>query len=217
MEVVETDEEHEARVRAWRTAEALRAAPDLVMHIRAQIVPGGGGASDGMPRATSKEPPAPARLEPMDDADDVYAQLVLWVTYWAEELRLDPPSSTVIAWSNRREVQGFRAMTTPEGARTLTHLQSLWLNLHAEKIAAHDAGVTFQDNIVDVLSGLRGKYPTAPRPPRKVFPRQCPVCDEFAVGAEWFSEDTRDVEVKCAECGYEVPAKSYARILDWLE
>src|SRR3712207_7745963 len=57
------------------------------------------------------------RSQKIDDADEFYAQLIDWVTFWGAELDRPIPAAAhaarVIA---NGEVQAFRAHTTPEGA-----------------------------------------------------------------------------------------------------
>ena len=111
------EERTEAELLAWRCQKALRAAPELAMHVRSLIVPGNGQGERG------EEDPrlrAPLRLTPADAADHLFANLLLWVDYWCEELGEGMPVRASFVWSNFREVQGFRAGTSNEQASKLT-------------------------------------------------------------------------------------------------
>ncbi|WP_022886379.1 hypothetical protein [Glaciibacter superstes] len=220
QEVEETEEQKLARIRHRRALSALREAPDLILYVRSLI--------DHTERGeVLAEYVSPMRLTATDDSDAVYGQLVEWVTYWARVLEVDPPSTAAIASRNFYDshpsagyadapVLGFRAGTTPEGAHMLIRLQTMWLLTHAERIHGFPGAEEYESDVTGLLWRLRGKYPTAPRRPRDVYPRPCPVCDLETVSAVWFSEDVHDVSVSCSHCGYEVPGQSYSRILDWL-
>jgi hypothetical protein len=229
---VETEQqrlEREARelavLRDRRARRSLREAPGLVMYVRSVSI--GGQSERG---ETLVEWSAPMRIAAADASDAVYAQLVDWVTYWAGVLEVAPPSSAVVAsrnfqWAHKSAgfkdaaVLGFKSGTTPEGAYLLVKLLTMWLLTHADRIVAvEDAGAVeaYQDDVSRLVRELRGQFPTAPRPQRDVVSRECPKCCVEAVGAEWGSEDVRDVRVFCGSCGFVVPVKTYARVLEWV-
>ena len=199
-----------------RAVRALNDAPTLIGYVRSLIVPGG-GMSDGMPRRVSKEPPAPLRVEPTDDADEFYAQLVDWVTFWGGVLERPVPASAraarVLADG---EVQGFRGHTTSEGASMLVKILAVQLKVWGPEISAHSSARVFYADVVAMVNVLRGRYPTSPRGERPVSPRPCPLCGVAAVGAVWGSENVRDVLVVCANCGHQVEVKGFGRILEWV-
>ena len=214
--IQETEEERDARIEAARlllerrTQKALQGASELALHVRSLAVNGKTERGETLPEWS-----APMRITAVDDLDEVYAQLINWVSFWAETLEVAPPSTAVVAWSNLKEVQGFRAGTTPEGAQFLVRLQTMWLGVHAPQIRDNETVTVYQEDIVNVLGALRGKYPMAPRPPREISERPCTTCGEYSVGAEWNSDDLTDVTVQCAHCGEEYPT-SPRSIIDWL-
>ncbi|WP_165069685.1 hypothetical protein [Marisediminicola senii] len=212
-----TDEATETRLRTHRTRTALAAAPRIVEHIRSMITPGLVNASDGMPRATSPDPSTPLRMDAADDSDALYAQLINWVHYWAEVLPTAPPAPNVVAWSNDREPQGFRAGTTPAGAKALVEVHTMWLMLRAQLIATHPQQEAYQNDIIAIVGTLRSRYPTAPGSERLVSSRACPVCGEAEVAGTWLSEDHYDVRVECGHCGWFVPPKYYREALRWMD
>jgi hypothetical protein len=204
------------RFAAAQSARALNDAPHLVAHIRSLIVPSVSRPSDGMPRAASKEPPAPLRLEPTDDVDAVFAQLVDWVTYWAGALdRPQPPTARAGRINEAGETQGLRGNITPESAEALTRILVNQLSAWEPDIHRHPAARDYYEDVTTIVRRASNRYPQAPRGQRPVSPRRCAVCDEHAVGAEWASEDARDVIVSCTNCGNVTPVN--ARILEWLE
>lgn len=205
-QTIELDEATTLALTAARARRRLLEAPGLVAYMRTLVVPTLGGAKDGMPRAASKEPPAPMHVDALDDSDSVYAQLVNWVDYWAERLSARPPATLAAVWRNDSDVQGFRGTVTPPGAGQLVSFLTTWLLIRHDQIAAHEFGRAYFDDVSDIVRTAHGKYPRAPRGDRHVLPRPCPVCDRFALGAEWQSEDVADFVLRCDHCGHEEPA-----------
>lgn len=94
----------------------------------------------------SKEAPAPLRVDAVEESDWAYAQLLNWVSYWSDELRIASPVTATYAWANRREAQGLRAGVTPKGAAALVQNVAVWPLTHQDKVERHQqAGVYFDD------------------------------------------------------------------------
>jgi len=215
-DTIELDDETALALAAARARRTLNDAPGLIAYARSLAVPSLGVMSDGMPRATSKEAPLPFRADAIDDTDDAYARIVQWVTNWADRLQVNPPATVVVVWKRDGQEQGFRAEATPAGAGQLVQILVTWLLIRWDAILSDSAGPVFIDDVNDIFRALFGKYPRAPRRPRDVHARQCPVCGEHAIGAVWHSEDVHDVAVQCEACTYEVPTKTYQQVLDWI-
>ncbi len=145
-------------------------------------------------------------VDALDDSDSVYAQLVNWVDYWAERLSVAPPATLLAVWRNESDVQGFRGTVTPPGAGQLVGYLTTWLLIWHDEIAAHEFGRAYFDNVSTIIRSAQARYPRAPRGDRHVLPRPCSVCDHFAFGAEWASEDVADFVLRCEHCGHEEPA-----------
>jgi len=234
-----TDEQKAADERAAaalllqsRCRKALAQVPDLIAFVRALSVGGQSERGETLPEWT-----APMRITAAQDSDEVYAQLVDWVMYWVESLGSMPPAAAVVAWSARNEVQGFKAGTTSEGAYALTKLLTSWLlirlNDMVEKWTEVEASqlridaeknpdlwkfpvvLEFFEDVAGFVFKLRAKYPIAPRPPKAVSLRPCPVCGEAAVGAEWNSSDVLDVKIACEHCGHVIDGTP-AQVAKWL-
>jgi uncharacterized Zn finger protein (UPF0148 family) len=227
-----SDEQVDAALLAARARRALIDAPELVAHIRTLVVPLLGGAKDGMPRAASREAPAPARLDAVDVADEVYSGLIRWVVFWAAQFNRPMPIAAEVAY--RREgaalndtdiagglhvphtALGLAAHVTPAGARALTESLTVWLLADhdvisdPDEVPAHVAAEYFT-YVADVLWRARGQFPRAPRPTRGVLPRPCPACERFHLGAEWASEDPADFTIVCSFCGYTETAEAFIR------
>ncbi|MBF4625526.1 hypothetical protein [Clavibacter sp. VKM Ac-2872] len=202
---------------AARADNALRAAPAVIRHIREQVTPSLVRPGDGMPRAASKEPPAPARLDPIDDADAVYAQLIDWLVSWCDTYGVRPPQVTgAVRVSEDGVVQGFRGRMDPATAADLTRRVGNDLLVLTQRVLRHPTARTYFDDIAGIVHRASAKYPQAPRPQRAVIPRPCSTCGEHAVGAAWRSADLLDVVVECSVCGQEVSPTDAMRTLGWL-
>lgn len=206
-------ERAEAEVLEWRCTRALREAPELVMHVRSLIVPGNGQGERGEEDPRER---APLRVTPTDTADHMFANLLLWVDYWAEQLGQALPLPAAAAWSNFREVQGFRAGTTAEGAARLTGRVTRCLLDWSDGIARHTQGGVYHAEVVRLVGEVRGMFPLEVRPERPVSPRACPRCGEREVRADWWGVDRGDVEVRCFHCGWRAD-QDYRALMAWIE
>jgi Zn ribbon nucleic-acid-binding protein len=114
-----------------------------------------------------------------------------------------------VNWAQDGEIAGFRASATPDGAGALTLQATLWLLARHDLINAHDTGMTYFDDVADMVRDLRGRYPRAPRPPRSVLDRSCPVCDQYAFGATWIGDGVDQSELRCLKCEHTEDAASF--------
>lgn len=209
--IEETDEEREAAeaaLRDYRSRKALGQAAELAAHVRSLINSPERGE-------VLSEYVSPMKLSPTDDIDALYAELINWVSYWSRWLEMTPTATSVVAWRNNREVQGFRAGTTPNGAGMLVRLQTMWLLSRADMIARHPAGAEYQEVIASLVWSLKSRYPTTEKRKRDVSPRPCTLCGEPEVGAEWGSENPLDVKIECGHCGLDYPTTA-RNIAKWL-
>ncbi len=211
--MVDVEERTEAEVLEWRCSRALREAPELTMHVRSLMVPGNGQGERGEEDPRER---APLRVTPTDVADHLFANLLLWVDYWAEELGEAVPVSASVAWSNYREVQGFRAGTSAEAAAALTARLTRCLESWSVGISRHAQGGVYHSEIVRLVGGVRGMFPLEARPERPVSPRACPTCGEYEVRADWWGVDVGDVEVRCSHCGWRAD-EDYRSLMAWIE
>lgn len=205
----EVDAETAYALTAVQARRDLNNAAGLIAYARSLAIPSLGVLGDGMPRAASKGAPLPFRADAIDDTDDAYARLIQWVTYWSETLQVNPPATVVVVWRRGEEEQGFRAEATPAGAGELVKFLTQWLLIRWDDILGDPAGRAFADDVRDIFGPLFSKYPRAPRGERQVLPQPCPVCDHFAFGAEWASEDVEDFELRCEHCDHREPAATY--------
>lgn len=164
-----------------------------------------------MPRPASKTAPLPVTAYAADDTDDVYARLLHWVSYWAGVYQVAPPATMQVRWARDREVTGFRASTPPEDACPPTQLATLWLLARHDLLAGHDTGMIYFEDVADMMRDLRGQFPRAPRPPRGVLDRPCPVCGQYAFGATWTGDSVEHFELRCSKCEHTEDATSFIK------
>ncbi|UAJ78330.1 hypothetical protein IT072_13790 [Leifsonia sp. ZF2019] len=205
----ETEEQRAERIAHWRLTRALTDAPEILTHVRAIAL------SNPERGETLTEWNAPMRITAEDDASDVYARLGEWVENFSDWLNIAPPVAHIAAQRIRRgDMQGFHANVTAEGAGLLTGLLTSWLLIHQEQTSTHPAYLAdYRDDVTTLLWELRKKYPIERGREKPTYPRPCPVCGEYAIRADWWSENPGDVEVKCTECEHEIPKQEYAKIL----
>lgn len=204
---------------AWRARRALEEAPEVLAHVRSLVVdtdgrtePGDAGGAvtvwdenEGeVALAGMRIDSSPLRVSAVDASDQLFAELVNWVTYWAERLGLPAPAAAV-AWSSMREVQGFRAGTTTAGAALLTRLQTMWLLTHHDAISADEYGPQYIADVTAAIWRLRARYPMRERGGRDQpsVSRPCPLCKGDTVDVHWFSEEDQERPVVlCSLCGW---------------
>ena len=208
----EAEEQAAAQVLAYRARSALRGAPDLVAHIRSIAISGQSERGE-----TLTEWSAPMRITAADDADEVYGQLVNWVVFWASTLDVMPTATGALAYGRDKDVQGFTAATTVEGAQALTQLQVTWFLIRLPRITEHPSAGAFHADILEILGRASARYPMKMRASRAVSPRACPVCEQFTVSASWPDPDEpMNAVVQCEHCEHTIEPKTYRGILEWI-
>ena len=193
------DPETQSRLRLARAHHRLVEAPELLGHVRALALPTDGR---GEPGETYRPMSSPMRLTAADDADRVYGMLVAWTIEWAKRLHDNPPIQGAVAWlSSAGQHLGFRPGIEADEAAELVGFLTRWLDLRLDRIAGHGVeGIDFLEHIAEEVWQLAARYPMGPKRQKLVEPRQCPECDEFAVGASWGPGGVLDVQIACATC-----------------
>jgi hypothetical protein len=222
----EMEEQDAAAVLAWRTERALKDAPELFEHVRGIASPEATDTLDGVEGVAAaassyseagadwREVSAPLRITAVDDVDERYVRLIEWVEFWSETLGIEPPAAHVTAWRNLKAgLQGFKASTTPMGARMLVSLHTSWLLIHADEMNRHESVEAYRLDVTEFLFELRQKYPMQARRQRPVQGRVCPACGLENVFVDWADEEQSRARVACDECGWEAPQRDVARML----
>ncbi|MBF4602815.1 hypothetical protein [Curtobacterium sp. VKM Ac-2884] len=187
-----------------RARRRLVEAPELVEYVRIRRQPGG-AVRDGQPGAPSRTPPAPLHIGALDDADQIYVDLVGHVRRWARDLSVSTLKVALRSgeWTTDGVLLGFRSTTTPPGAARLVRDLTDWLLLHLDRIAAHAGGPAFLDEVAVAIEAVYSRFPLEARPDRPHWRRPCEVCGEFAVTADWAPDaEIRDVTVWCESCSH---------------
>jgi hypothetical protein len=200
-----------------RARNNLHQAPQLLAHIRGQVVPAMESARG--PRVSgTKDAPIPLRADPLHDADDLYAQIVNWVVSFARETGTRPPAAAVAFL--RQQADAVRLPSwARDGASAYTLAEDLvrWYEQHELTIvtALHPLTVrSWCDDIGAIIGAYRSRYPQAEKRPRQAAARECPVCGEHTVRAEFYAAG---VQVECSHCGHVVPEAEHDRFVDWAE
>lgn len=229
-DIVETDEEREARereaealLRARRCLTALGQAPELAHQIRSALTPSDGRTERGLWFPVMATPLLTAIA---DDADELYVRILDWVSYWNDTLEFGPAMHAIAARNFQgahqsaeyadATVTGFKAGTTPTQAAMLTRVQTMWLITRAPYIDGHPAAAEYHDDVRSMIWNFRAKYHLTPARERNVQGAPCPVCGEVTVGAFWRSNDILDVSISCDYCGHVVPTPRASDIERWL-
>lgn len=209
-----------------RLARALVTAGDLVRHLRDEVPPTS-APSDGQPRG-HRAPPAPLRLDAVDDADQVYAALADLADAVAAAQRLTGPRRPGVWVDETGRILGVR----PEHAAEAAYAVAGWLHTHLDWISgwavvpelfeAADvvelvSGATYKTpaGLVRLVETIAARWPTASRE-RPIPGVICPRCDTRGSLIYWPpAEYEAPVTVACARCGYIVPDDQhgwYARL-----
>jgi hypothetical protein len=211
-----------------RLARAIVTAPDYIRYLRTQLEPGGAPA-DGQPRG-HRAPPAPLRLDAVDDADQVYAVLSETCASVAAARQLTGPARPGAWYNAAGQLIGVKAETAAAAASeaaTWLHAHLDWLSGWApvaDLFADADAvtlasGLTYQTppGLVRVVEAVAGRWPTASRE-RAIPGVICPRCDtRGSLVYHPPDEFEAPVTVACHRCAHVIPDDSlgwYARLVE---
>lgn len=175
----------------------LDQVPVLVEFLRGHRVPLKAGAMDERVTGGGGDAPVPFRLDPVDDADDLYAALVEYAGEVAERLETALPITGSDVWGTYQGSQGVPAHLGPAGARRVTFQMVEWLTHRAVRIRALELADS-EDHLFTLIRKLGARYMVPPidRPARR---RVCTVCGEQAVVVAWLLGGTGEAE--CRTCG----------------
>jgi hypothetical protein len=199
IELVETEEQAEARLRAAKARRALGFAPALAFELAGQILPEGGRTERGEDVSVQR---IPFRGHVVDDLNSMVALLVEGVTDFAHQLGGKTPAAARPALMQYRVVKdpvtGERYgdenvfglpldRIVPDTARDLTRDLTLWLVTRPE-VFELPGGPEFADDIARTVWALRFRYQLTPLRERDTAPRPCPVCGQLEVRVEFFGQ-----------------------------
>ncbi len=181
----------------------LSRVPDLILHVRLQRLPSlpASGTKPKISGSSDRARP-PMQLDPIDDADKLWAAVCLVALELEQHTQERAPIEFALQRVTTREggrrfVQGF-STSDPY----FIELQAVrvvgWLKASAVTLALSDIYKGAVDHLVKTVGELRGKYPEAPRPP--VHRMRCPKCGQRAVVKVYNS--TGEIKgLHCEACG----------------
>lgn len=191
----------------------LEQAPFQVMHMRelaestiaaqdtsAVIVQGGG-----------EKARLPYRVDPADDADNLYANLVVLGRHVAEVVGgASPRPLRARMWSGRDEPQGLPVCTASEAFSTTTEIVQ-WLVAIRETLEREPDVHDQIDHVVDLIRKYRARYPQAEPRFRAYRPRPCPTCGERMLHPT-FEISAKEPTMRCDGCRDAWPWKDYPHL-----
>lgn len=189
----------DAAERRWvhRFEAHLDQVPLLVEFLRGHMVPLKAGALDERVTGGGGEAPVPFRVDPVDDADDLWAALIEYTGEVAERLGVPLPHSGNDIWRPNGAVQGIPAHLGPAGARRAAFTVIGWLIDRAPRIRPLQLGDS-EGHLFGLIRKFGARYmvPPVDRPARR---RICTVCGEQQVVVDWILGGTG--EAVCRTCG----------------
>lgn len=174
----------------------LAQVPVIIAHLRDSMIPLAGTDYDRTRVDGTKEQPLPFRIQPMQDADELWAALT---DYGNEIARHIHPSPYAL-------LTKLRASTQWHDAGDAAHTITAWLIEHEERIAQlpdDDAREQSALGLFPLIGQLLGRYDITPRRLRVRRGRTCVICGEDAIYAEWEIGRNGQVAttVQCTVCG----------------
>ena len=130
---------------------------------------------------SSEQARLPLRVEPADDADLLYASLVIFARVVAQQIGGSSPRALrKRMWTGKTEPQGL-PLCTPSEAFSLTTEIIQWLEAGTHQIA-HDPELNDEpEELLALIRKMRSRYPRA-EPKFKAYRlRPCPVCGEHTI------------------------------------
>ncbi|MGV8912225.1 MAG: hypothetical protein ACOH14_06355 [Rhodoglobus sp.] len=198
------------RMKQLRARKHLEQAPTLIGHILTLVMPAGGSGGDKV--SGTRDPQMPLNAQALEDANDLYAQLVNFAVSHARALGVNPPGST-LGWSRRdQDCDGLPSWATAGDAAALTNDVTQWLIAGGDRIAKLKAAGNYFDDVRNLITPLYGRYPQAERVPAFAS-RECLVCGRRTVIVN-FADDSDSVSVACAFCGWAVPDAGIERYIE---
>lgn len=152
---------------------------------------------------SSEKSRAPFTVDGVDDADELWALLVLYTGEVAARIPYlqRPPIGRV--WSTRREVAGIRADADPLSARKVAADVVQWLLDHIH-LADGTNLVDSETHLRDRVRALRGRY--GPRTVRRFQAEFCGLCGANSVTTDWVDSPDhtagRVLAPVCGVCGH---------------
>ncbi|SDQ05071.1 hypothetical protein [Leucobacter chromiiresistens] len=188
----------------------LEQVPFQLMHMRelAENTLAAQDTSAVVVSGTSEKARLPYRVDPADDADLLYATLIIFGREVAEKIGgASPRPLRARMWSGRDEPQGL-PLCTPSDAFAMSTEIIRWLIACTHQIA-HDATLNdAPESLIDLIREVRGRYPRAEPKFRAYRRRPCPTCGERLIHPT-YEESADEPTMRCDGCRDSWPWKDY--------
>lgn len=179
-----------------RYAWMLTQVPVILAHLRDSMIPLQATRYDSTRVDGTRDQPLPFRVEPMEDADQLWSDLLTYGRVIARHIYPAPHALTGTAANT------IRASTQWQEAGDAAFTVTGWLTFHEERIAQLEVDADGEANALFATIGrLLGKHRIHPARLRTT-PTRCALCGELAVRAEWAINRDGDVAqtVQCTAC-----------------
>lgn len=179
-----------------RYAWMLQQVPTILGHLRDSMLPLAATRYDSTRVDGTREQPLPFRVEPMEDADTIWSELLDYGRIIAGHIHPAPHALTGTA------ARRIRASTQWHDAADAAYTVTAWLTHHEHRIAELDITTAGTDEALFTTIGrLLATYRITPARLRTT-PTRCGLCGEQAVRAEWTINRNGDVArtVQCTVC-----------------
>lgn len=179
----------------------LRQAPFQLAHLRelTQTTIAAQDASAVKVAGGKDQAPLPYRVDPADDADLLYATLIIFGREVAEKIGgASPKPLRRRMWRGRDEPQGLPSCSPGEAFSMSTEI-TLWLEACTHHIAHDETLNSAPDDLIDLIRKIRARYPRSSPKFKAYRPRPCPTCGERTILPTW-GPDGLD-GARCDHCG----------------
>ncbi|WIE55394.1 hypothetical protein [Curtobacterium sp. MCBD17_003] len=184
---------------------ALETAADLTEHVVSMITVATRGDDEV---SGTKDAPLPFNTTAFNDANTLYATLVMFTRLWADRLRRQAPAPAKGAWTNSEgRVVGLPADIEPHQARYAVSIMATWLVAHLEDICWQEpADVEYMSDELRTVWAIKGRWPTR----RRAYwsPLPCPT-DGGRVAVYPAESETDTESAACSQCGRQFTADEY--------
>lgn len=177
--------------------------PVILGHLRDSMIPLQATQYDNTRITGSRDPQLPFRLEPMEDADQLWAELIWYAREIAANLTGPTPHALTGAWTNQHGYLIIRPSSDWYAVGEQAHTVTAWLTYHQDDIARVRRADThaMETALFQHIGRLLAKYRVTPARLRTEAVR-CDLCGATAVRAEWAMNRAGHIDqtVQCTVC-----------------
>lgn len=185
---------------------ALETCADLTEHVVSMITVATRG-DDNV--AGTKDAPLPFNTTAFNDANTLYATLVMFVRLWSNRLKVQAPGPAKNAWTNGEgRTVGLPPDLQPHQARYAVSIMATWLIANLETICWQPpADVEYMNDELRTVWAIKSRWPTK----RRAYwsPMPCPS-DGGRVAVYPAEYERSDETATCQTCGRQFTADEYA-------